>query len=165
MSAFLISYVLPRITNLLPIAHGGHWVGNATMEACTHKDGYLQDGMAQWIVLPWRRSITMANRPNVIYAQDDQATQYVGNQYSNCPSSLCHYVDMDEMICFQPINCEDVPEHLKMIHGIKKMARDMEIPCGWLGCGQFVQRHNFTRHIREIHLGHARYIGHNDTQS
>ena len=57
----------------------------------------------------------------------------------------------DPLPCYVPIGLDDVPRHFKA-HGIKGMKRKAIIQCYWDGCGHNVTRHNFVRHIRDIHL-------------
>ncbi|KIO03455.1 hypothetical protein M404DRAFT_1001375 [Pisolithus tinctorius Marx 270] len=52
-----------------------------------------------------------------------------------------------------------VSEHFKN-HGIKDLGRDADVTCQWQNCGMKGSRHNYVRHVRENHLGHARGVGH-----
>ncbi|KAL4062452.1 hypothetical protein V8B97DRAFT_238759 [Scleroderma yunnanense] len=63
------------------------------------------------------------------------------------------------MQCLILISCKDVPEHFKE-HGIVKMRRGVIIACQWLGCRESVTRHNFVRHIREVHFHCVRNVNH-----
>jgi len=40
------------------------------------------------------------------------------------------------------------------------MTLEEDVSCLWPDCGQIIERHNFVRHIREVHLGHKRGVGH-----
>ena len=44
-----------------------------------------------------------------------------------------------------------MPDHFKA-HGISGMERKVIIQCHWDDCQHYVTRHNFVRHIRDIHL-------------
>lgn len=57
----------------------------------------------------------------------------------------------DPLPCYEPIGLDDVPHHFKA-HGIRGMERKAIIQCYWDGCQHDVTRHNFVRHIRDIHL-------------
>ncbi|KAI6027102.1 hypothetical protein EDC04DRAFT_3092077 [Pisolithus marmoratus] len=81
------------------------------------------------------------------------------NQYNNCPFQLCFY-NQDGNECWELITCGTAPEHFSAVHGIRRMARGVEITCGWQGCECLIRRHNFIRHIREVHLGHGRRVNH-----
>ena len=62
----------------------------------------------------------------------------------------------DPLPCYVSIEYDDVPDHFKMEHGIKAMKRSMKVRCCWHSCEQNISRHNFSRHIRETHLGYGR---------
>lgn len=81
-------------------------------------------------------------------------------QYPNCPQSVCRYAGSGGDQCSQLINCATVPEHFRVAHGVRDMARSSLICCRWQGCEQRVLRHNFIRRIREWHLMHQRLPGH-----
>ncbi|KAI5994027.1 hypothetical protein EDD15DRAFT_2367149 [Pisolithus albus] len=77
------------------------------------------------------------------------------SRYNNCPPQQCFY-NRDGNVCLEFITCGSAPEHFRALHSIRDMARDVKIVCQWHGCGRQVQRHNFMRHLREVHLGHGR---------
>ncbi|KAH0826196.1 hypothetical protein J3R83DRAFT_5631 [Lanmaoa asiatica] len=58
--------------------------------------------------------------------------------------------------CGTEITCGSVSKHFGDRHGIKKLGSGTLIRCLWEGCDRQVIRQNFTRHIREPHLGHPR---------
>ncbi|KAI5984124.1 hypothetical protein F5J12DRAFT_787655 [Pisolithus orientalis] len=74
---------------------------------------------------------------------------------------LCLYDLGDGNECLDFITCGTAPGHFSAVHGVKGMARNVEITCGWQDCGSLVKRHNFMRHVREIHLGHGRRANQN----
>ncbi|KIN98662.1 hypothetical protein M404DRAFT_845852 [Pisolithus tinctorius Marx 270] len=90
-----------------------------------------------------------------------QMTNNSTNRYSNCALQLCLYLRDDGNECLEFITCGSVPEHFRDFHAIRNMARDVKITCRWPNCGCWVQRHNFVRHIREVHLGHGRRVNQN----
>ncbi|KIJ63503.1 hypothetical protein HYDPIDRAFT_112924, partial [Hydnomerulius pinastri MD-312] len=61
----------------------------------------------------------------------------------------CEWRRDDGSICLDSISFMTCPEHLA-IHGIKNMASNLPIICGW--CGNTVKRYNIIRHVRERHL-------------
>lgn len=80
------------------------------------------------------------------------------NQYSHCPPRVCRY-NQDGVECGQDITCSSVPQHFRVVHGIKGMSRKEEIACKWKDCKQVIGRHNFIRHLRTQHMGHRRKRG------
>ncbi|KIM63751.1 hypothetical protein SCLCIDRAFT_688125 [Scleroderma citrinum Foug A] len=73
-------------------------------------------------------------------------------------SKCCQWQGSDDALrCYLLVDHESVPGHFKTVHGIKDMGRKVKIRCRWLDCQQTVGRHNFTRHIREVHLGSERH--------
>ncbi|KAI6096733.1 hypothetical protein F5141DRAFT_1152051 [Pisolithus sp. B1] len=81
------------------------------------------------------------------------------NQYSNCPSQRCLYW-RDGNECGESITCGTAPEHFRTVHNIKHMSREDEVVCQWPNCKYDGQKHNFMRHVRQIHMGHMREKGH-----
>ncbi|KAI6117577.1 hypothetical protein EDD16DRAFT_1726923 [Pisolithus croceorrhizus] len=75
--------------------------------------------------------------------------------YHNCEQKKCLYPGPNGTRCLQEISCATVPEHF-VSHGIMNKPREEMILCQWEGCSEKVGRHNFVRHVREKHLGHAR---------
>lgn len=74
-------------------------------------------------------------------------------------SIFCNWHGADGLQCCEPINYDDVPHHFKTVHGIKGLGREVKIRCDWDDCQDIVIRHNFVRHIREVHLNCKRSMG------
>ncbi|KAL4078533.1 hypothetical protein V8B97DRAFT_1279270 [Scleroderma yunnanense] len=71
--------------------------------------------------------------------------------FTDCPSVYCQYLGINDMPCSELITCNDVSQHFNTVHGIKGMTREVEFLCRRPNCGQTIIRHNFVRHIREVH--------------
>ncbi|KAI6123074.1 hypothetical protein EV401DRAFT_1886956 [Pisolithus croceorrhizus] len=63
------------------------------------------------------------------------------HEQANCTPKLCLYLGPGT--------------HFES-HGVKDIYRGARVTCQWEGCFEKCSRHNFVRHIREKHLGHAR---------
>ena len=72
------------------------------------------------------------------------------------PTSLCMWRTTSDSQCGMIVHPDTVSGHFRDHHGIKNLGGRDVIVCHWLGCGIHLARHNFVRHIREVHLGHAR---------
>lgn len=73
------------------------------------------------------------------------------------PRTYCLWWGTDTLLpCCSLISHDEVPDHFKTVHGIKNKGRKEKILCRWDNCGEMIGRHNFVRHIREIHLGSKR---------
>ncbi|KAI5995871.1 hypothetical protein EDD15DRAFT_544020 [Pisolithus albus] len=86
--------------------------------------------------------------------------QQHSDMFATCPGTLCLYNTSDDSPCCVAITCGTAPTHLMSVHGIGRLSRSATLQCGWQGCGYTVLRNNFTRHIREVHLGHGRRVLH-----
>ncbi|KAI6042998.1 hypothetical protein EDC04DRAFT_821602 [Pisolithus marmoratus] len=94
------------------------------------------------------------------YAQTSQNDR-PSNQYVGCPSAPCRYPRSSSLgTCNTPISCASAPDHFRTQHGVENTTRTASITCRWVGCDQPIVRNNFIRHIREVHLGHGRNVGH-----
>ncbi|KAI6106715.1 hypothetical protein EDD16DRAFT_1523783 [Pisolithus croceorrhizus] len=106
---------------------------------------------------------TLVNRshtpPDAIHVLNEPRRQAASSEYANCPYNPCLCTSPDGVACIEPISCDAVPKHFQM-HGIKGLMREAVITCRWQGCQLEISRHNYTRHIRERHLGHVRGVGH-----
>ncbi|KIJ66137.1 hypothetical protein HYDPIDRAFT_110303 [Hydnomerulius pinastri MD-312] len=81
-------------------------------------------------------------------------TSYSNIRLNHCNSSKtaihsCEWRHDDGSICGESISFMTCPEHLA-VHGIKNMAFNLLINCGW--CGKPVKRESIVRHVREAHL-------------
>ncbi|KAI6009685.1 hypothetical protein EDC04DRAFT_852040 [Pisolithus marmoratus] len=77
------------------------------------------------------------------------------NQVTSCHSQPCLY-NQNGNTCAEPVTCDTMAEHFGAMHDVKRMGREDQISCQWPNCGRKVRRHNFARHIREMHLQHKR---------
>ena len=88
-----------------------------------------------------------------IFTKSDPKQSLSGSRYT----TRCLYQGVDDSLpCHEQITYDDVPVHMKRIHGIGRISRHNRIECAWSGCALSVSRHNFLRHIREAHLGYER---------
>lgn len=74
--------------------------------------------------------------------------------FKDPPSLRCQYRDCHMGV--KLITRSDILAHMKSEHGFSDMPPEMRFTCGWAGCGLNVTRHNFVRHLREVHLGYRR---------
>ncbi|KAL4065283.1 hypothetical protein J3A83DRAFT_447883 [Scleroderma citrinum] len=128
------------------VVHADDPMGNSPMEGVVHYDGPSNC-----------QTSSLHNTFGNTHKITDQVNQPIDkpNQATDHPSTNCLWLDTDSMPCLTPINGDDVPEHFKA-HDIKNKKRKSGIACLWNGCRQIVTRHNFVRHIREVHLGYER---------
>ncbi|KAH0826195.1 hypothetical protein J3R83DRAFT_5627 [Lanmaoa asiatica] len=85
----------------------------------------------------------------------DVATERIAHSCSVTAS--CGWIgEGNSQPCAAKITCESVPTHFADAHGTKNLGGGTLIRCLWVGCEKRVKRKNFTRHIREPHLGHLR---------
>ncbi|KAG9308860.1 hypothetical protein JVU11DRAFT_11319 [Chiua virens] len=71
--------------------------------------------------------------------------------------TLCYWTsDGKDEICGAKITCKSVPAHLGDAHHIRKLDKNSMIYCRWEGCDRRMKPKNFSRHVRECHVGHCR---------
>ncbi|KAI6022218.1 hypothetical protein PISMIDRAFT_424487 [Pisolithus microcarpus 441] len=77
---------------------------------------------------------------------------------SNNGSIACGWRDDEGKECGMPIRPRDCNDHYATVHGIKRKARGFKITCRWCPPEKRkeLSRHNFLRHMREVHLGCSR---------
>ncbi|KAI6117410.1 hypothetical protein EDD16DRAFT_1707739 [Pisolithus croceorrhizus] len=70
-------------------------------------------------------------------------------------SISCGWRDDGDRECGMPVNCSDCADHFATVHGIKNKAWDVKITCRWCPSEPetAVIRKNFSRHMKEVHLG------------
>ncbi|KAI6095922.1 hypothetical protein F5141DRAFT_624338 [Pisolithus sp. B1] len=67
----------------------------------------------------------------------------------------CGWRDDQGRECGMPVNCGNRADHFAAAHGIKKKAWYFKITCRWCPSElpMEVVRKNFSRHVKEVHLG------------
>ncbi|KAI6094525.1 hypothetical protein EDD16DRAFT_833373 [Pisolithus croceorrhizus] len=123
--------------------------------ACTHAPGTIAscfesfEGMDSVDHHALSRDVLVDITP---YVED---SGYKADPYVWCPRMLCLHLSADGTRCLQVITCATVSAHFAT-HGVQQKSRREDILCRWEGCFLSQKRHNFTRHVREAHLGHRR---------
>lgn len=82
----------------------------------------------------------------------ERAGPLAGTQ--NIQLCCCGWQNEDGSRCGASVSRCNCAGHFAEAHGIKNMAADVEVLCRWcpLGAKNVVIRHNFLRHLKEVHL-------------
>lgn len=90
---------------------------------------------------------------------------YTAQAHSDHPSHTlsvyrsipCGWRDDEGNKCSMLVHARDCNDHFATVHSIKRMTRDFEITCRWCPPERMnLRRHNFLRHVKEVHLGCTR---------